>query len=67
MCRILEVQILRRRRLEHTLERCIVRALVVAGTREIRELVAFQVLRVDRARVEVDREQLGGRGELRDV
>src|SRR5262249_3272152 len=61
------LQVRGRRRLQYALQRGVVRALVVAGTGEVRELVALQLLRVDRAGVEVDREQLGGRGELRDV
>ena len=38
--------------------------LVCLGTDEVAELVAFQLSGLDRVRVEVDREQLRGGGEL---
>jgi hypothetical protein len=44
-----------------------VRLLVRAGAREVGELVPDESFRGDRVAVEVDREQLGRGGELRDV
>jgi hypothetical protein len=65
--RIGELEAGRGRAHQHALERGVVGLLVGAGADEVAELVALELLRRDRVAVEVDREQLGRGGELRDV